>query len=61
MKTKTRPFPREIGIVDDVLTAGTHYRAMHDTLRERFPQVPIIGIFIARRVFPEPDLEAIVN
>ena len=48
------PTPTSIGIVDDVLTAGTHYRAMHTVLAARFPNVPIIGIFIARRVFP-PD------
>jgi hypothetical protein len=41
-------------IVDDVLTAGTHYRAMHTVLSQRFSGVPINGIFIARRVFP-PD------
>lgn len=47
-----QPAPQSIGIVDDVLTAGTHYRAMHTILTARFPNVPIVGIFIARRVFP---------
>lgn len=51
----TMPTPRAIVIVDDVLTAGTHYRAMHVTLSERFPNVPIVGLFIARRVFPAED------
>ncbi|HEV2160907.1 MAG TPA: hypothetical protein VGR52_01540 [Stellaceae bacterium] len=46
------PVPQRIGIVDDVLTAGTHYRAMTTVLRKRFPGVPIVGLFIARRVFP---------
>lgn len=45
------PAPKVIGIVDDVLTAGTHYRAMQIRLAERFPGVPIFGLFIARRVF----------
>lgn len=49
------PAPRKIAIVDDVLTAGTHYRAMHITLSARFPNVPLIGLFIARRVFPDDD------
>jgi predicted amidophosphoribosyltransferase len=49
------PVPRSIAIVDDVLTAGTHYRAMHIVLSARFPIVPIIGLFIARRVFPDDD------
>src|SRR3546814_4703569 len=39
------PAPQAIGIVDDVLTAGTHYRAMHSVLAARFPNVPIIGLF----------------
>lgn len=47
------PAPAAIAIVDDVLTAGTHYRAMHTVLSRRFPNVPIIGLFIARRVFPD--------
>jgi hypothetical protein len=46
------PPPRTIGILDDVLTAGTHYRAMRIVLNRRFPGVPITGLFIARRVFP---------
>lgn len=49
----TVPAPRAIGIVDDVLTAGTHYRAMHTVLSQRFPTAPIIGLFVARRVFPD--------
>lgn len=46
------PTPRSIAIFDDVLTAGVHYRAMKSILAHRFPCVPIIGMFIARRVFP---------
>ena len=51
------PAPAVIGIFDDVLTAGTHYRAMEITLRNRFPGVPIFGFFIARRVFATPDFD----
>jgi predicted amidophosphoribosyltransferase len=49
------PAPQRIAIIDDVLTAGTHYRAMHTVLSSRFPGVPIVGMFVARRVFPEND------
>ncbi len=56
-ETLSEPAPRKIAIVDDVLTAGTHYRAMHITLTERFPNVPIVGFFIARRIFPQIDLD----
>jgi hypothetical protein len=51
------PGPKVIGIFDDVLTAGTHYRAMQIKLSERYPGVPIFGIFIARRVFATSDFE----
>lgn len=50
----TQPPPKGILLIDDVLTAGTHYRAMHTVLAKRFPGVPIHAMFIARRVFP-PD------
>jgi hypothetical protein len=50
-ETLAEPPPNAIGIIDDVLTAGTHYRAMKEILAERFPGIPIVGIFVARRVF----------
>lgn len=46
------PRPNQIAIVDDLLTVGVHYRAMVTVLSRRFPGVPIVGMFIARRVFP---------
>lgn len=51
-ESKAAPAPNNIAIVDDVLTNGTHFRAMKATLQRRFPGVPIAGLFIARRVFP---------
>lgn len=48
------PAPTSIAIFDDVLTAGTHFRAMQMVLQQRFPDADICGMFIARRVFP-PD------
>jgi hypothetical protein len=49
------PRPRTIGIFDDVLTTGRHFKAVQSVLRERFPDVPIVGVFVARRV-PEATL-----
>ncbi|RAZ71742.1 hypothetical protein [Mesorhizobium atlanticum] len=46
-----------IAIFDDVLTAGTHYRAMQIKLAGQFPGVPIFGMFIARRAIPPSDAE----
>lgn len=51
----TEPKPTVIVIVDDVLTAGTHFRAMVTVLSARFPGALIVGIFIARRVYPDED------
>lgn len=44
-----------IVIVDDMLTAGTHFKAMQRILRDRFPGVRIDGLFVTRRVFANAD------
>lgn len=51
------PAPAWIGIVDDVVTAGTHFRAMSDVLGAKYPGVSITGLFIARRVFPDVSFD----
>ena len=48
------PEPTDIGVFDDVLTVGTHFKAMKTVLNGRFPDVKVTGFFIARRVFPNP-------
>lgn len=53
-ETLTEPAPVSIGIFDDVLTVGRHYRAMHTVLSRRFPGVPITGIFLARTIHLSP-------
>ena len=57
-ETKTTPIPSRVAIVDDVLTAGTHFKAMQHVLIHRFPSIIIVGVFIARRVLPnsKPEL-----
>jgi predicted amidophosphoribosyltransferase len=52
-----QPPPTTIGVLDDVLTAGTHFRAMKVVLAHRFPGIPITGLFVARRVFPPAALD----
>jgi len=52
-ETLADPVPTNIAIVDDMLTAGTHYRAMHHVLSQRFPDARILGMFVARRIFPD--------
>lgn len=46
------PSPRTIAVFDDVLTTGAHFSAASIVLRRAFPDSRVIGIFIARRVFP---------
>ena len=45
--------PEKIGIVDDVLTTGAHFRAMSDFLRENGYKGQIVGIFWSRAVYPD--------
>lgn len=45
---------RAVGIFDDVLTTGAHFKAMKAVLSARFRGVPIVGLFVARRVFANP-------
>ena len=40
--------PRSVVVVDDVLTTGSHFRAAKIVLRQRWPCVRVIGLFIAR-------------
>ena len=51
-ETKTAPAPQSIAVVDDVLTNGTHFCAMKTIIKDRFPDASVVGLFIARRVFP---------
>jgi hypothetical protein len=51
------PDPRVIGLFDDVLTTGAHFRAASAALQQSFPGVKIIGLFIARRVPEAVDFE----
>ena len=47
----TEPPPKVIVLFDDILTAGSHFKAAKLALSKRFPSVRIVGVFIARRIF----------
>ena len=51
---RLNPTPEAIVIFDDMLTTGGHFNAVQRLLEVYYPKVPIEGIFIARRIFPEP-------
>ena len=55
---QAEPEPTAIWIFDDVLTAGSHFKAMQHVLTERFPGVTTAGFFVARRV-PESDMDSL--
>jgi hypothetical protein len=44
------PVPKGIGLFDDMLTSGAHFKAAQEVLERRFPGVLVIGVFLARRV-----------
>ncbi|QIG97174.1 hypothetical protein [Bradyrhizobium sp. 6(2017)] len=46
--------PKYIGIIDDMLTAGAHFKAAKSILSKRFPKSRVTGFFIARRIFANP-------
>lgn len=48
------PAPSAIGIFDDLIVTGSQFVAAKRLLSERFPGVPILGLFIARRALPNP-------
>lgn len=56
-ETISDPAPTHIAIVDDMLTAGTHYRAMHQVLSQRFPEAFLFGVFVARRIFSDDPID----
>ena len=44
------PVPSQIAVVDDVLTTGAHFKAMTRILQDAFPNIGVVGLFLARRV-----------
>jgi predicted amidophosphoribosyltransferase len=50
----SEPPPASLVVADDVLTTGAHFKAMKRILNETFPGVPVIGVFVARRVPERP-------
>lgn len=52
----TTPTPEFIVVVDDILTTGAHFRAAKSILSNRFPEVSLVGLFIATRA---PDASEI--
>jgi predicted amidophosphoribosyltransferase len=47
-EAETEPKPGTIVVVDDVLATGSHFRAAKMVVRERWPNMRVIGVFLAR-------------
>ncbi len=47
------PTPDHVIVVDDLLVAGSHFKAIQWLLQPRYNDVPICGLFIARRFLEE--------
>lgn len=45
---------QRVFLLDDMVTTGSSFRACSDILRAHIPDIPIIGLFISRRVIPNP-------
>lgn len=48
-----RPAPTAVALFDDMLTTGSHFKAMKAIIQQRYPGISVCGIFIARRYFPK--------
>lgn len=46
----------QIMVFDDVLNSGKHFRVALQRLGERFPNTPVIGVFLAR-CLPDPPIQ----
>lgn len=48
------PPPKPVVLLfDDVLSAGSHFRAAKNTILAAYPDTRVIGLFLARRVLPD--------
>jgi hypothetical protein len=43
-----------IAVVDDVLNSGKHFKVAQELLSQRFPGIPVIGIFVVRCIRNNP-------
>jgi hypothetical protein len=50
-KKLIQPIPKKNFIFDDILTKGTHFKAIQKKLGEVWPKILIIGLFVARSIY----------
>lgn len=54
-----KPKPSIVIILDDVLTAGSHFVAAKRHIEENYPEAKVIGLFVARRILETDDFDDI--
>lgn len=52
-----QPPKSNVLVFDDVLSAGTHFRAIKSTILAAYPETYVVGFFLARRVLPIPEID----
>ena len=55
------PAPKIVALFDDVMTTGAHFVGARRVLQARFPQLRVVGFFIARRVPETTDFSEFVE
>jgi hypothetical protein len=45
---------KNVAVVDDLLTTGSHFRALKEMILEKVPDARVVGFFVARRAIPNP-------
>lgn len=51
--SQKNPKPRAIILFDDIITSGAHFKAAQTIIQKEFPEVPVIGLFVARNARSE--------
>ena len=49
------PVPDMVLLIDDVLTTGCSFKVCKTIIAEHWPNAPVLGLFVARRVIEETD------
>lgn len=55
------PVPTNVILLDDMVTTGCGLIVAKEKLRTVWPDAKIVGLFVARRVLPKPDLSAFAD
>lgn len=50
-----------IGVIDDVLTTGSHFKAVKSKILLQRPDATVVGIFVARRAIPNPFTDVTID